>query len=1796
MILTPPIPVRADDDLTLSSESPEALLGHPEDIPGEKPVGLRFTQEDWNQMRRDLEAGRQPGQLPTFPTEILTSTTTATAPPLPPPGRLEVELPFESTLSITGRKLIEFDIQETRISAEQAQALGVPQNTQTVEMKQALQTRIQGTVGRKTTVNVNYDDTKENTQDFSVVYKGDPDELIQEAAFGDINLSLPSTAFVNYDKQLFGVKAHLQYKKAEVYAIGSRTKGTTETKRFTGGTTQTQQNINDTSYVRRSFYDLTFGGTVFTTGHTTLPIAQGSELVFMDDQNPFDNTVNTQTFNVESSTGGVVSGQFDQMFPGRDYIIDYNRGVINFLRPLASNVLVAVDYTLRDGTRLSNTGAQPGLKKVLKDINETPGIDQELKTYYNIGQPRIVRDNGSGNFILNVVDLNNNIVGPSIGVTYPAQVTVNFEQGTFYLNQPIPNHPEIYNPTPTHDFTFFLQYQSQVKTYTLRPNIVLQSEKVSLDGRLLIRDQDYIIDYDLGQVTFLHPEQITNTTVIEITYEFAPFGGQLGDTLIGTRGVLHLTPNWYVGSTVLYDFGAKPLTPPDVRDMPQSDLVVDSDTQLKNVKIPYLPILSTFKGEVAQSRLNPDLYDKAIIENFEGMKQEDLASPLVVNWQIASNPDGSAPHLPDAVLSNITSNVSSRNPNVNGTSNTSEQLLQVAYNLQGTSPNGTGEAVSYDQVFSPLGRDFSQKQTFEIWVFGAGSNGAGVDLIADLGLPKEDVENTGVLETEDANHTGFLQGGEDIGWTYHDPGPGLVSGWSCSSLNNCSTTISGNQTFQIGASNGKLDSEDLNKNGRLDPEQMVRPGDPVFQLSRGVIATDPITHQQSTINDLSFTGWKVIDVTLNIQPGEIPNWQAVVALRLTIKNATQQLQGSAAARAGTINLGPIDVVGASFLPAVSTEANGSVGISTGSVEGYNNIDNADYQPLYNSTLYNNLYTAQTALTGQREQALQFSFTLDPGATSITQENFSAPRDLSKFKQFKFFAQLPPGSPAPFTLFLQLGSSTQYLEYDVNVSSTDPNWLGGWRLLTANLVDTSGGQNPNTWSTSDPGATTIIGPGGPPALTQIGQITIGIRNNGPNTITSRIWVDDIWEDQAQTRTGLAQKFSLDNTIPGWGSFGGDLLIVDRNFQTPTTTVTNQDNKTENGYVKFTRLSYLPISYTTGRTTTVTPNATSAQTGSSQLVSILSQGTVNTLTQNLKTQLLVPKMPILGFTYARTKTDTDLLVRTDDTQLMTASLDYVVPWKPNMLSSPLTLRPIPTNISVSGSHQLYFLTLGTENALASQGLSTLPFANTSSVETTNSYTTKLGFVPWDGFRLNPSYYIKTISQEDRFRDDEYATANANGIDLGPAQNFPKGREYTAGLGGSVRIAKWFEPQFSYNMDTTETNLLPSFSTATATSGIGTSTATIVGPNAWQFKEIDRTGTANFNWAFLTRQAFPNAKLFRSFSASTSYLIENGDSYQNVSNDFSTFNKLWVGSPLSPSNPEAVLEQATRRDTLRLLTNWSPFEAYPMPYRLEPLRTMNITNSYTDTQQHTETTGTITNADTVILPDIIITMRDTEKFIGMERYLSNSRLTLRGTMHDTNTIGVDDAKSDTYGFEYLVTLLKKLDISTNYTLTTTSDYDEVADDIASTGKTSVFSTQLGWTLGIWRYTPRFEYDVNQAANASGVLTTDITHRIYSLQMYGDIARPLSLKLPFLRNPLGLANRLLLTTTVKLDQQRTSLDVADNYTDTYSFNISADYSISQNFKYTLGGGYSEIVHQADFSELNVETLTLTTALTIQF
>ncbi|MBI3542453.1 MAG: hypothetical protein HY075_04160, partial [Deltaproteobacteria bacterium] len=136
---------------------------------GEGRCGSTYAYTAWNRARDAMERGQEPGaQGPVPSTSAVAVSTGPVTPPPEQPG-FNVELPYESGLSISGRKLIALQLKETRHkSAKRAREQGFPKIQHEFNMKQELQVRIKGKVGRKITVNVDFDDTKEDKRDISV--------------------------------------------------------------------------------------------------------------------------------------------------------------------------------------------------------------------------------------------------------------------------------------------------------------------------------------------------------------------------------------------------------------------------------------------------------------------------------------------------------------------------------------------------------------------------------------------------------------------------------------------------------------------------------------------------------------------------------------------------------------------------------------------------------------------------------------------------------------------------------------------------------------------------------------------------------------------------------------------------------------------------------------------------------------------------------------------------------------------------------------------------------------------------------------------------------------------------------------------------------------------------------------------------------------------------------------------------------------------------------------------------------------------------------------------------------------------------------------------------------------------------------------------------------------------------------------------------------------------------------------------------------------------------------------------
>ncbi len=1745
-------------------------------------------------MRQAIEEGRKPGEAPLA---VVASTKTI-APPKPPPGQIRVDLPYESSLSVTGRKVIKVELKNTKISKERADELHSAQNSQTFTMEQELQARIQGTVARKTTINVNFDDTKDNVKDFSVMYKGDPDEVVQEAAFGDITLSLPSTEFVNYSKQLFGIRTALKYKRAGFMAIGSRTKGTTETKRFTGSTERKQYYIHDTEYIRRKYYDLTFaasphmigpGGPL--NGRTLLPLSDTIlEDVFIEDTSGLLQDA-TNYVVVSPSTGTPnITIRMRRMSRGLDYSVDRLRGIITFNNAVRETDRVAINFALNGGTLLTSlVGGGSAVGVLIKDKTpEDAQVSQEIKRFYYAQSRNITRDNGLGNFIFKIKDKNReneiSVLYANSGKTvrYPDNIKMNFETGIFELENTL-NIPGVYDANVSQasplQAEFSLEYQSLQKTFYLKPNIVLQSEKVEVNGRKLNRDLDYFIDYDIGTITFFNEDLIRESSVIEVTYEFAPFGGQLGETLVGARATYDILTNqklgrvgfdtWSAGSTVLYNFAPKPTGPPDVRSTPSSMLVTEGDTRLNGIKFGSLPIKTNLTVEAARSIEDPDLYGKAIVDSMEGIKQDDAAPMLKDSWQVSSNPQATVNGFNTNTVSDFKGQDSPAShlrwtdidfhPPSSTDANTTQRALLVGYDLN-TTTKTTAEQVSIINVVSTAGRDFSKKTTLEVEVTGAGAAGKGVNLIVDYGNFNEDADGNGRLDTEDQiPFNGTLDLGEDVGFTFHGPGDDLDIHTTADNIN-----------VQVGAGNGRLDTEDLNGNQALDTQDLSAALTPIFDLSQGLVDTQ----NSAAVSDLSFTGTKLFSIPLNISTlsdEAKARFMSVKQVRITLRNVDPTL----AAKIGTVVISRIAMVGNTWEPATLAGTTGS----TMTIRAVNNKDDAGvYTPLLGNPVYNDLYKGVTIKSDAKEQALALEYVLMDGSSGTTRNAFSSPRDFSRHENLEFFLSRRDACSGTNCgrFFFQAGSESDYQEASINVADIPqrPNWL----VVVLEQKDLNTDGSPETW-VSGTDKVTVTRHGASPSLTTVSQLKVGIENATGNKslpLTNAVWVNEIFVSNSHEKKGNAKRYTFDTSWARWMDMGGTYRTVDRNFQTPTSAITNRDNTQSNMYVNFNRLSFLPTSFKTSREETVTPSA--FRTSDNALVSFMDEGRATKVTNSATTKLIVPYFPTFDFSWDNSETKANLTQRTDISDAWRAGATYSTKSNIDILPGKfLTFRPIPTSMTFLQSQKVSKVRFSGLDKLVEFSLSSAPFSSTNLIQTSQESEARLSFRPWDGFSFDPTYRLKVDTEKRRFREDE-KVADPLVLPM-DNQTTPRSMSQTIAASGNLKLFKWLTPRYNYSLVGTETNDTP----------------TISSPTAYMTKTITRSGSGEVSGTIQISQLLPSIKLFQTLNFNPSYKLEKGDTYSNMPKEFNWRNQLWIGSALTVSTGTlARRETATDRRTFQANSSWLPFGAYQISSkRIKPLSTLSLTNNFLMSTEDQETTGTLSQTKSVSFPDLIVTINDTEDFFGIKKILDNSRLTLKTKTSKSEKRNISRSQTDNYGADYLFQFWKKMDFATNYSMSKTRDNDLVLQRISNKSDSKSYSIQTGVPWGAWRFTPRYDRSDTKARDAIQV-TNDLIAQTYTLQIYGDITKPLGLRIG--RTELGLANRFILNSTISWASKRSSINPATNYLDTYSASMSGDYTLSNNFRLAIGGTFSQEKHQKDFKKLDQMTFGVNSTLTIQF
>jgi len=1767
---------------------------------------FEVDQGRWNKMREDLEKGLLPSDAPDLPPEPEPPAAFAggTEPPKPPEP--EVELPtYGTSLSITGRKVIGFTFSEKRYLRAQKKS-GRPASTNLIDIEQQLQLRMQGKVGPKITVNVDYDDTKENKQDISVVYTGDPNEVVQNASFGDIDLSLPATEFVSYNKQLFGIRVDLKWKRFKAIFIGSRTKGTTKSKQFRGNTQFVTQDILDINYFRRRYYDISFGD------EARLPIQAGSERIYLSrtaggQQNVDEQSLTVDDLAVNSST---FTGIFRQLSPGRDYTVDYIKGILTFRNTLDPAEVVAVDFVDANGAPVSvqtsttaGTLGGSGRLKILKTFGDVQisnsaeaGYRRELKTFYSLGRSQVVRDDGRGNFFLRVLDQNRNVITPTatggLSVEYPDTIEVDFENGIFQLDQPFAVSgdtstvdPEIYAPAPITKRIFQLEYRFRLKTFFLEPSLVLQSEVVLLDGAKLTRNVDYFIDYESGFLTFFSEERIRDDSIIDITYEVAPFIGNATESLLGTRISYDITRKWSVGSTLLYQTGSKPQTVPTVNELAKSLLVYEVDSQLKDIKVlPFMTV--TLQGEMAQSISNPNLNNKALVENMEGIKQADAVGLLDNFWRVAANPaTGASP--PSALsFSHFDEQVTNISQNAETGDEDTQKVIKLDYDF---TVGGSSEA-SIVYVFSPTGIDFSQKTVLEFTI--QQSSKSLNEINFSLGGINEDADGDGLFDTEDegkdllsgtldlGERDRILQPEEDIGYLYDPP-------------------VHAPSEARYGAENGLIDSEDLNLNGRLDAADFTGgnfgyAADPA-NSSDSPQLFDATSKSSRTIMDFSGGEYHTFQVPLNISTANFTNWQAIKQVRVSIRKSPS---GSSQ---GTLNIARIAVVGNTWQRGQAGDPATGAGLQPGEdprlvVNAVNNVDNAEYngRATYQSPgdaqgVFNDLYGSVDDLKEQgntdniQEQALSLAYQdLTAGTTVFTKRVFARAIDISQHEEFSFllFGNADEtGDPPPCVgsadttgekvFFLRAGSDKDHFEVRVPID------FCGWRKLTVKQAREGGQQIPTAWEVdgkpmaADCGevafstSSALTCKRGAPNLQQIGNLFAGVYHSSVTTNkknSGTVYLNELHLADPIIRKGSAQKLQADFNIPGWMSFGAKYRYIDRNYETPTRLVANRDDLQESAYLNFSRIRFFPMNFNLSYAKADTPN-TNATGQRSNTVSLLQQGVVRTYNGTATGNFTLGAWPRLGLGHEWHKVDYALADRVDETKTYRGNLSYGPKWK-----LPVIPRSIEANYRLS-EVSVDYAKLETRNPVEK-------LYNTE--ERTDSYGLKLGFEPWKGASLNPSFSATRVTEE---RLDFFTGVTR-------PKRYSKSYSQQTGFTSSWPLAKWLRPSVSYNINIIENNLL------------SPSTVTVHGStqvfDIGQLKTVNRTANGNISLTLRISEIFSGTRLFRSFSLTNGYQLQDGDVWNQVEKGFDSRLQLWLRTPLRPAEPAALRQNLTLRDNFNSSQRWSPLEAYDLDGRKTAFKTLSLSNNFVRSIQRSETTGTRSKAISTTLPDLIASISQLEKLTFTERWMKNFQMNLKIASRETLNVGISRDTNNTFGTDLRSIIKDKFDTSLSFNLRTSEQEDLRIGKVTQTTDHQDATLQSTFDLRRFRFTPKVDYAQDTTTIGTGAKTQDIRVITPSVLMRADLALPRGLAIPLTGKTLKFTNRIIWTTTASMAMRSSPITISDN-SRLFNLNTNADYELSKNLRMTLNGAMSRLWHK-HLKEEDFISYQFGTTLTFQF
>ncbi|RMH59905.1 MAG: hypothetical protein D6679_00470 [Candidatus Hydrogenedentota bacterium] len=1230
----------------------------------------------------------------------LTSEVVSMAPP-PVPGQetapqkkrgffdLEIGGPLPSTLTIRGRKVVSIDYSVTHYPEPNPNRIGG--NTQSnFSLNQELQVEVLGRVGKETNdhinINIRFDDTQRgvnavNNRDIGVDFVGVPHHASwgtyqYDFDFGDISVSLPNSQFALYNKSLFGAKGNLNITnlnlgpiradKVSLIAFGSQTKGVSASKEFTLSGERVIEDIRDVDFARDRFFQI-------EPDASEVPISD--VVVYRDDQIGSNNE-GALVFTASGfgpTAGFNHTGNWNQLTAGIDYTVNLITGELEMLTSVSANDVLAVSYKGKTNV-FGQGGLPPRLIRVPSDTSSAVRAlfrIHELRNRYVLKRRRIKKDDP--NFVFEIRDQLGFTQTDKIGGVPTSYLQIfNFDRdrddkldielidydfGVIRLLDTAPfagtgnaevDNDAIYNTDDLSDvtskYTIHIEYSSDQpqEIFSLGFDIIKGSDIVYVDGVKVERDRDYFIDYEAGVITFLNRSLLKPESKIRVDYEFLPFGGQVEQTLAGTRLDVDVNPKLSFGTTLLYNFSAEAREVPTIfEDKPTKSALAEVDARMDIAGL-LLGILnrkgeSSFlnkvqdkfrlsaSGEYAWSALEPNTFGSALVEDFEAIENIVSAAFGPTSWGLGSR----SPALNTALggRGDVTMQL-----NDNFGHLTLDQLTgdEKQSSLQFNLSFGPGDTwVSVQQAFSSAAIDFSDMTALEFFVSGLPS---GMRVFVDVGLVSEDADEDGILDSEDVGldgkpgtgdvgeQNGVLNTGEDIGID--------IGG-----------TI-------FGQGNGSLTTEDMDGDFFLDQrEAFFQFADSSTELETQVITG--IDNSQWTLFRYPFRS--------GIAVGDADS-KVIKHVRLVFVRSPDRDTNV------TLFIDQLNFRGSRFVGAAND--------TRLAILPRNNLSDANF-------LAPNLGEVSKGDDSVKEQALALKWDLAAGESITVKQPLQKKMDISDYQRLSFFLA---GDARGETVSLFLVSDADdYIEIRTRVTNgTDLRNGAGpiWNRLDVPLDPIQTATISNILGRGDSvirlvdGGEEIFIVGRPemgrsPSLANINELWIRIQSEDVDS--GEIWIDDIYVAEPKELSGAARTASFST---GWGdlwSLNGSWRDVPGKFrgvgfinnpQASSFDEISQDAVSLHGSIALHRLLperwkvNLPLTASWSRSTTTTDPNRVENTLKSNLGKTRTENQAYTLTAQIW------KFPSVNLSYGRTLNTVDFRAedRTDKNSSFHASTGY------------------------------------------------------------------------------------------------------------------------------------------------------------------------------------------------------------------------------------------------------------------------------------------------------------------------------------------------------------------------------------------------------------------------------------------------------------------------------------------------------------------------------------------------------------